>query len=77
MSSEINAVHQACPDRILRSKEVVRMTGLSVSTHNRLIQEGVFPKPIRIAKQAVGWLQSDITNFIAERIKASRTGDEK
>jgi prophage regulatory protein len=52
---------------ILRRKQVEARTGLSRSTLYSMIQCGQFPRPIPLTARAVGWLQSDIEQWIAER----------
>ena len=59
-------------DRILRLPEVKASVGLSRSTIYLRIQEGSFPKPISLGARAVGWLESDIENWIGERIGKRR-----
>ncbi len=46
--------------RILRIKEVTRLTGLSESTIYAMVEVGTFPKPIRLGKRSVGWRASDV-----------------
>ncbi len=58
------------PDRILRRTECERATGLSESTLWRLEQRGQFPRRRRISKHAVGWLESEIQQWIRERVEA-------
>ena len=57
---------------ILRLPQVREYTGLSRSTIYALIQEKKLKAPIRLGARAVGWLKSDVEEFLAERIKASR-----
>ena len=59
-------------DTILRLPQVKDKTGLSRSTIYLMIKQGKFKKPIQLGIRSVGWLQSDIEEFITERIKASR-----
>ena len=54
-------------DRILRRKEVEQFIGLSRSSIYEAMAQGEFPKPIRIGKRAVGWRQSTIDAWLAER----------
>jgi prophage regulatory protein len=35
------------------------------------ISKGTFPKPIHLGARSVGWLESDIDNWIDARIQAS------
>lgn len=48
------------------------MTGLSCSTIYDLMAKGQFPRPVRIGVRAVGWVESEIADWIASRIAASR-----
>ena len=57
---------------ILRLPKVKVRTGLSRSTIYLRISEGTFPSPIRLGSRAVGWLESEIDNWLEERISASR-----
>ena len=59
-------------DTILRLPQVKDRTGLSRSTIYLLIKQGKFKKPIQLGTRSVGWLQSDIEEFITERVRASR-----
>ena len=55
--------------RILRRKDVETRTGLSRSTIYLRIQEGDFPKPIRLGERSVGWLEHEIEDWFLSRIK--------
>lgn len=57
---------------INRLPQVIKRTGLSRSTIYALIKCGQFKTPISLGARAVGWLESDVSEFIASRIKASR-----
>ena len=57
---------------ILRRPQVEARTGLSRSTIYQRIKDGTFPSPISLGAKAVGWLENEITAWLAERIKASR-----
>lgn len=59
---------------ILRLPHVLARTGLSRSTIYQLIKDGKFSAPIAISARAVGWLDTDVANFIQSRIDASRPG---
>ena len=58
--------------RIIRRYEVQHLTGLSASTIYALIQEGEFPKQIKLGKRAVGWLVSEIETWVRDRHIQSR-----
>jgi len=57
---------------ILRRKQVQARTGLSRSTIYLYIKDGVFPKPVALGPRAVGWIESEVSDWIAERLKAAR-----
>lgn len=50
-----------------RRPAVERMTGLSRSTIYSMMAEGMFPKPIKLGKRAVGWMESDISDWLSQR----------
>ena len=54
-------------DRLLRRREVEKITGMSRSSIYRLMQEGEFPKPVRVDPTAVRWKSSDIIAWIESR----------
>jgi prophage regulatory protein len=60
---------------ILRRPQVQQRTGLSRSTLYQYIKDGEFPKSIALGPRSVGWLESDIIDWIAERVRISRSGD--
>ena len=57
---------------IHRLPKVISATSLSRSAIYQRISEGTFPKQINLGGRAVGWLASDIDNWIKQRIAASR-----
>lgn len=59
---------------ILRLPAVKARTALSRSTIYLRISDGTFPKPISLGGRAVGWVETDIQQWIDERIQASRMG---
>ena len=59
---------------ILRLPAVKARTGLSRSSIYLHASKGEFPKPISIGPRAVGWLDTDIQDWLQKRIEASRRG---
>lgn len=55
--------------RILRIHQVIEITGQSRSNIYLLMTKNLFPKAIKISERSVGWLQSDINNWIDSKIK--------
>lgn len=56
------------PSRLIRFPEVKDRTGLGRSVIYKYIEEGNFPKPIKIGKRAVAWLSTDIDTWIAQQV---------
>ena len=52
---------------ILRRLQVEKRTGLTKSGIYFLIREGDFPRPVRLGKRAVGWIESEITIWLSEK----------
>jgi prophage regulatory protein len=62
--------------RMIRWPEVHDRVGYCRTNIYYLIQSGDFPAPIKLGSRAVGWLESDIEDWINSRIKNSRYGGE-
>ena len=58
--------------QILRLTDVKAMTGLSSSTIYLRMAEGKFPKKINLGSRAVGWIKTEVNEWIEERIRESR-----
>jgi prophage regulatory protein len=52
--------------RFLRIREVLRLTGKSKSA---LYGDPSFPKPVKIGSQASAWVEDEISEWMASRIK--------
>lgn len=61
------------PEKILRRRVVQDRTGLSRSTIYAMMAAGSFPKPIPLGLRAVGWAESEVSDWL-ERRKAERNG---
>ncbi|MBP9653638.1 MAG: AlpA family transcriptional regulator [Rhodocyclaceae bacterium] len=57
---------------ILRLPQVKVRTGLSRSAIYQKVSQGAFPKPVSLGARAVGWVESEIENWLSQRIKHSR-----
>ncbi|GAB6406501.1 helix-turn-helix transcriptional regulator [Pseudomonas sp. MHK4] len=55
--------------RIIRLKEVMDLTGLARSTIYKFISGGLFPKPISLGDRCVGWLESEVHDWILSKVK--------
>ena len=60
-------------ERILRRDEVEKRCGIARSTIYYWIQQGEFPQSIKIGTRAVGWLESDITDWVSNRQRVGAT----
>lgn len=52
----------------LRLPDVKKSTGLARTTIYRLISEGAFPKPIKLAARSVAWCSAEVEAWMAGRI---------
>lgn len=58
--------------KILRLPQVKSQTGLSRSTIYLRIKNREFPESISLGGRAVGWLESDIQDWLEDKRKESR-----
>ena len=58
-------------DQFIDMKFITQLTGLSDKWFYKLIQEGVFPKPIKMGR-ASRWLKSDLEEWLQAKINDSR-----
>ena len=61
--------------KIMRLPEVIHMTGLSRSTIYLRMAKGSFPLTSSLGERAVGWLLSDIEEWLDARVVASKAVD--
>ena len=55
--------------KLLRLPQVKELTQLSTVGIYRLISQGKFPKQIKIAERSSRWIESEIMEFITEKMK--------
>lgn len=60
--------------KVLRMKDLVEKLSICRSSIYNLINAGDFPPSFRIHKQSVGWLESDIDEWIMKRMSG---GDQR
>jgi prophage regulatory protein len=56
-------------ETFLRITEVQRVTGLPRATIYEMASKGQFPRQVRLSPRAVGWIESEISEWQADRIK--------
>ena len=61
--------------RIIRLKEVIDSTGLARSTIYKYIAERTFPKPVSLGDRCVGWVDSEVHDWILARIEERDLAD--
>lgn len=54
---------------LLSKRAVLKQIPISSATMWRTINAGGFPKPVRIGKRRVAWLQTEIDDWLAERME--------
>ena len=54
--------------RLIKLKEVIEKTSLGRSTIYEFIAKGIFPKQVSIGAKSVAWLESEVDDWIMERI---------
>ncbi len=54
--------------KFLRLPEVKSRTGFSRSSIYLFVQNGTFPRPVRIGGRAVAWLETEIDEWIEARL---------
>lgn len=60
--------------RLIRLSEVLRRTGYSKAWVYRLMADQRFPASIKIGPRAIAFIESEVDEWINERIQASRKG---
>lgn len=59
--------------RVLRLKQVAAVVGLGKSSIYRKVQEGTFPKPIKLGSvRASGWISTEVYDWIHDQVRRSR-----
>lgn len=67
-----DTAHSMIEPTLINRKEVERLTTLCRSSIYALMQDGRFPRPIRIADQRVAWVKQEITDWLNDRIANAR-----
>lgn len=58
-------------DKLVDMLFITTLTGLTDKWFYKLIKDGDFPKPIKLGRSS-RWLQSEVENWLRERVKVSR-----
>ena len=71
MMTNTNSTTGLLNDKMVDMTFITTFTGLSDKWFYKLIQEGLFPKPIKMGRSS-RWLQSEIEEWVKNRIAESR-----
>ena len=55
--------------KLMKLKAVMECTGLARSTVYKFIAEGRFPKPVKLGARMVAWVESEVQDWIQEKIE--------
>ncbi|HEM8345824.1 TPA: AlpA family transcriptional regulator [Providencia stuartii] len=61
-------------DQFIDIKFITKLTGLTDKWFYKLIQDGEFPKPIKLGRSS-RWLKSEVEQWLQARIDESREGN--
>ena len=59
--------------RLIRLAEVLKRTGHSRSWTYKLIDKGEFPEPIKTGSRSIAFIESEINDWIEQRVNESRS----
>jgi prophage regulatory protein len=62
--------------KFLKLREVLEISGKSKSSIYDAIKRNEFPAPVKLSNRSSGWIQSEVSAWAEERVKASRPGKE-
>ena len=58
--------------RLIRRKEVQTKTGLGASSIYAMMKNGEFPQCLNLSERRVAWIESDVDQWINERIASHK-----
>lgn len=61
---------------ILRRRQVEQRVGLQRSAIYERIAQGTFPRPVPLGARAVGWVASEIDDWLQARVNEARVSDD-
>jgi prophage regulatory protein len=63
-------------DKILKLPDVIEATALSRSSIYAFVGKNTFPKPVPLGARSVGWLKSEIDQWIDNRAQQREATDD-
>lgn len=70
------AQNLASSERLLRCPDVLKRVGMCRSAMYAQIKAGTFPRPVPTGGNSVAWVESEIDQWIADRIAARDTANQ-
>lgn len=67
LSDDLN--HRIKIMRLIKIKEVIKITSLSRATIYKYMAEDSFPKPVSLGAKAVAWVEDEVENWIMDKIE--------
>lgn len=64
-------------ERLIRIRAVIDKTGSNTTDIYAGIKAGTFPNSVPIGKRTVGWVESEIDKWVADKIKARNDRGER
>lgn len=58
--------------KYIRLNKVIHLTGLGRSSIYKFMAEGSFPKSISFGAKRIAWLESDIQNWMQQKIESRK-----
>lgn len=61
--------------KLLKLPEVIKKTCMCRTTIYSMINEGKFPKQIKLRERSVAWVEEEVDNWIKDKIKERNDGN--
>ena len=58
--------------KLIKLPKVLEMTTLSKASVYKMLEDGEFPKQVKLGDRGVAWVESDIQSWIDKKIKISK-----
>lgn len=71
----MQAISSTIKENLIRLPEVIRRTGFSKPYLYKLISDDKFPKQVKIGARSIAFVESEVDEWIANKIAESRSGE--
>lgn len=62
--------------KVLRTHQVLELTGLKKSTVYRFVKDGEFPQPIQLGPKLLGWFEDEVTAWLEARPRGLHSAED-